>query len=61
MTAWVIASVPIWIMAVFWFLGAIVAVPCRKPHESNLDLSIQVMLGFTLSAICGMIAAWMVS
>jgi hypothetical protein len=48
--AWAVASIPFWLLGAFFFYGACIAIPRRRPDETASDLGIQVV-GFLL--VCG--------
>jgi hypothetical protein len=59
MTAWHLASIPFWILALFSALSAIAVYPYRKPTETQEELGAQLIGALLVSGITSGIAAWM--
>jgi hypothetical protein len=58
-TAWQLASVPFWMVGMFWLLCAAVAAPYRRKGETDTELGLQIITGLVLSGLFFAIAAWM--
>lgn len=54
---WIIASVPFWILGVISLSAAAVAVPLRRPGETERDLMRQVVAGLLLAGVFFAVAA----
>lgn len=54
---WIIASLPFWMLGIFFFVGIFASVTQRKPSESSKDIAIQMVCSMILSGVAFIVAA----